>query len=298
MKLLLVQHEGAGDKSTSRKALTGLLEESGWKVRALDRKNADGEAIAKAKPDLIVVAGGDGTVARVLAMLPDRSVPAAIIPTGTANNIARSLGIGGDPEDIVAGWDMDRRMRFDIGNAHGPWGCRPFAEGVGFGAFADSLRLAPDVDGSGKLRAGRDALAEAIRDAAPLPLEIEVDGDRASEEMLIAEAMNVPMSGPRLPLAPAAEPGDGRLHLAWLRAADRAAMRRWLAGRRRSEAPVVQRAGAEVAVRGGGVTMRIDDECCWLAPGSEVRIRIEGEPVQLLAPPERPALAGTGGDEG
>ncbi len=292
MKALLIHHEGAGDGATSRKALVALIEEEGWKVRHLSRKEAGAKAIRSAKPDLIVVAGGDGTVAKVLAMLPDRSVPVAILPTGTANNIARSVGIDGDPEAIVAGWDMDRRRRFDVGNALCPWGCRPFAEGVGFGLFANSLRLAPDVDGRAKLRAGRDAMRRALGDAAPMPLEIALDGEPLPDDLLFAEIMNVPLTGPRLKLAPDADAGDGRLHASGLREENRAAMRAWLAGTSEKEPPVTQWSGREVVVRGGGVTMRIDDECCWLEPGSEVTIRLEGEPVQLLAPPDRPALAG------
>ena len=292
MKALLIHHERAGGGSTSRKALTKTIEAAGWKVRYLSRKEADAKAIGAAKADLIVVAGGDGTVAKVLAMLPDRSIPVAILPTGTANNIARSLGIEGDPEAIVAGWELDRRRRFDIGNAHCPWGCRPFAEGVGFGALADSLRLAPEVDGAHKLRAGRDALRRALAAAAPLPLDIALDGEALPDDLLLAEIMNVPLTGPRLRLAPEADAGDGRLHVSCLREADRAAMRARLSRARQADLPVAQWSGREVVVRGGGVMMRIDDECCWLEPKSEVTIRLEGEPVQLLAPADAPALAG------
>ena len=214
------------------------------------------------------------------------------MPTGTANDIARSLGIDGGPEDIVAGWDLERRRRFDIGNAHGPWGCRPFAEGVGFGAFADSLRVAPDVDGEAKLEAGRAAMREALRESAPLPLEIAVDGESLPDGLLLVEAMNVPLAGPRLPLAPGADAGDGRLHVAFVREQDRRMMQRWLGGDTSKDAPVEPRSAVEVVVRGGGIAMRIDDECRWLEPGAEVTVRLEGEPVQLLAPPETPSLAG------
>jgi len=291
MKALLIHHQSAGDGKQSRKALTRALEDAGWKVRSLSRKDADAKAIGSAKADLVVVAGGDGTVAKVLARLPERSIPVAIIPTGTANNIARSFGIEGDAEAIVAGWDLGRRRRFDIGNAYCPWGCRPFAEGVGFGAFADSLRLAPDVDGRQKLRAGRDALRRAMADAAPLPLDIALDGETLPADLLLAEVMNVSLTGPRLELAPNADAGDGRLHVAGLCERDRAAMRASLATRD-PDLPVAQWTGREVVVRGGGVMMRIDDECCWLEPKSEVTIRLEGEPVQLLAPADAPALAG------
>jgi diacylglycerol kinase family enzyme len=291
VKALLIYHEGAGGGSTPSKAVAAALKGAGWKVRRLARKAADAKAIRSARSDLIVVAGGDGTVAAVLAMLPDRSIPVAIVPTGTANNIAHSIGIAGAPEAIVSGWDFDRRQRFDIGNAEGPWGRRAFAEGAGFGAFADSLRLAPRADGEEKLRTGREALRSALCIAAPVPLEIDVDGRRIPGDLLLVEILNVPLAGPRLRLAPGADPGDGRLHVSCLAESARGAMVQWLESKGDSQMPVGLVSGHEVVVRGGGIMMRIDDECCWLDPDSKVSIRIEGEPVQILAPPDRPALA-------
>jgi diacylglycerol kinase family enzyme len=292
MKVLLIHHEGAGGGSTSATEVTGAVEGRGWMVQCLARKEADGEVIRFADPDLIVVAGGDGTVAAALAMLPDRSIPVAIVPTGTANNIARSLGMEGGPEAIVAGWDFDRRLRFDIGQVEGPWGCSAFAEGVGFGAFADSLRIAPHVDGREKLRAGREALRDAIGIAAPLPLEIDIDGRPLDGDLLLVEVLNVALAGPRLPFAPGADCGDGRLEIACLAESLRGRMEEWLRSHSDREMPTSLMSGREVVVRGGGVTMRIDDRCCWLEPESMVTIRLEGEPVQILAPPDRPALAG------
>ena len=291
MKALLIQHKDAGAGSTSRKALTTALEEASWKVDHLSRKKAGAKSIAKAKPDLIVVAGGDGTVASVIKIVPDRSVPVALIPTGTANNIALSLGVVGAPDEVIQGWDLKRRKRLDIGNAHGPWGCRAFAEGVGFGAFADSLRLASDLDGDAKLKAGRTALREALGEAGSLPLDIRLDDVPLPDDLLLVEVMNIKLSGPRLMLAPHAEPGDGKLHIAFVRSGDREAMHRWLE-HAKGDAPVERRSGTEVFVSGGGVTMRIDDEHCWLEPDSQVTIRLEGEPVQILAPADAPAMAG------
>ena len=81
--------------------------------------------------DLIVVAGGDGTVAKIVKNMPDRGVPIAIIPLGSANNIARSFGIAGTPHEIAESWDLHRYQPFQVGNAQGPWGERQFVEGVG-----------------------------------------------------------------------------------------------------------------------------------------------------------------------
>jgi diacylglycerol kinase family enzyme len=291
MKALLIQNKDAGEGSTSRKALIAALSDAGWKVELLPRKKANAKTIAAAKADLVVVAGGDGTVASIIKILPDRTLPIAVIPTGTANDIALSLGISGEPDAIIAGWDLKRRRRLDIGNAHGPWGCRAFAEGVGFGAFADSLRIAPDLDGEAKLKAGRRALRAAIGKAGALPLEIRLDDVLLPDDLVLVEVMNIPLTGPRLLLAPHAEPGDGKLHIAFVRSSGREAMARWLE-LGEGEAPVERCSGSEAVVTGGGSTMRIDDEHDWLEPDSKVTIRLEGEPVQILAPADAPAMAG------
>ena len=44
--------------------------------------------------DLVAVAGGDGTVGEVAEALLGTDVPIAILPTGTANVVAREYGIG------------------------------------------------------------------------------------------------------------------------------------------------------------------------------------------------------------
>ena len=300
MKALLIHHKGAGDGAVSRKALVAAIEALGWKVDSLSRKKADADAIADAKPDVVAVAGGDGTVATVVKMLPDRSVPLAIVPSGTANNIARSLGICAEPEAAIAAWDIGRRRRLDVGRATGPWGCRRFVEAVGFGAFADSLRIVTECEDADEEEAGcptgQQALRKALADGAPLPLEAMLDGSPLPGDLLMLEIMNVPLTGPRLRFAPKARPGDGLLHVASVPDANRERMIAWL-GRDEAAPPLEQRAGREITLKGGGVTMRIDDESCWLKPGSDVAIGLEGEPVQVLAPADTPALAGASGDK-
>lgn len=293
MKALLIRHKKAGDGSVTRKALIAAIGEAGWTVAYLPRKKADGEAIAAAKPDLVAVAGGDGTVAAIVKLLPDRSIPLAVIPAGTANNIARSLGMCGDPVASIAGWDYERRRRLDVGDVHGPWGCRRFVEGVGFGAFAQSLRAVIECEEADKQQCptGKDALRAALRTSAPLPCDIEVDGTRLPGGLLMLEVMNIELTGPRLPFAPDARPGDGMLHISWLPAARRDAMLRWL-DKAKGVPPVTQLTGREIRVTGGGAVMRIDDQACWLESGSKVTVRLEGQPVQVLAPPDAPALAG------
>ena len=72
-----------------------------------------------AKPDLLVVWGGDGIVQRSLDVVAGSKVPVAIIPAGTGNLLATNLGI---PHDLAAAVEIalrGRRHRIDLGKMAG-----------------------------------------------------------------------------------------------------------------------------------------------------------------------------------
>ena len=70
-----------------------------------------------ARMDLVVAAGGDGTVATAAGIAVRTSAPLAILPLGTANNIATSLGVSAPAPDLIASWATARRVPFDLGRA-------------------------------------------------------------------------------------------------------------------------------------------------------------------------------------
>jgi YegS/Rv2252/BmrU family lipid kinase len=101
-------------------------------VRALKRKGHDVETFLTAAPgqarqkarevtndiDRLVVAGGDGTINEVLNGLPDPSrVPLLHLPTGTANQLARTLGLPSDPSKLAHILESGPIRRIDMGLA-------------------------------------------------------------------------------------------------------------------------------------------------------------------------------------
>ena len=48
-------------------------------------------------PDLLAICGGDGTLHEVVSRVPEPPFPVALLPSGTANVLARDLGIPFNP---------------------------------------------------------------------------------------------------------------------------------------------------------------------------------------------------------
>ena len=72
------------------------------------------KALAK-KPDLVIIGGGDGTVSGLIDQLVGKNIVLGVLPFGTANSFARTLGI---PLDIPAAVEVLRaghRRRIDLG---------------------------------------------------------------------------------------------------------------------------------------------------------------------------------------
>ncbi len=90
-------------------------------------------------PDLLVAGGGDGTVSTAARLLAHRDVALGLLPLGTTNNFARTVGVPlhlGDAVAVLAGGKV---IDVDLGLA----GDMPFTNHVGVGLSADVMLAAP-----------------------------------------------------------------------------------------------------------------------------------------------------------
>lgn len=158
---------------------------------------------------LVVAVGGDGTARAVATRLLERDNPLAVIPLGTANNICRTLGVDGDPVELINGLTKKTVCRFDVGKVTGPWGEKFFLEAMGFGLFADILEDYDPAQGKSVARA-----AETVRDVLlrydARQWEVQIDEHDISGKFVALEVLNTKATGPRLNLAPDADPTDGK----------------------------------------------------------------------------------------
>ena len=131
MQVTLMHNRKAGSGKHRKKELLRALAEAGHKTSYHSTKKHGWKKALKKKTELVLAAGGDGAAGKVAARLVDTGVPLAIVPLGTANNLARTLGFSDAPEKIIANLEAGKKRAFDVGVAHGPWGKRLFFEGAG-----------------------------------------------------------------------------------------------------------------------------------------------------------------------
>jgi diacylglycerol kinase family enzyme len=238
MKVTLIYNPTAGDDSRPTAGqLAALIKEAGYEVRVQSTHDEGWSKVLKKKARLVAVAGGDGTVGKVARRLIDSSMPIAVLPMGTANNISKSLGIGGHPLwQLIRGWKRAKETRFDAGIASGPWGSRYFIEGVGVGLLAQTMPAMGENKTMEHLPGGEErvtyalqCLRDTLEESKPMKVNALLDGKDISGKYLLFEAMNKRFIGPNLFLAPHTNPGDGMLDIVFVGEKDRKKLARYLA---------------------------------------------------------------------
>ncbi|MBK8160839.1 MAG: diacylglycerol kinase family lipid kinase [Rhodospirillaceae bacterium] len=109
---------------------------------------------AVARPDLLAVAGGDGTIGEAINGLvsanPQTPMPIGLIPMGTANVLAAEIGLTVNPDAIAAALDARRTQAIHVGLANG----RAFTLMAGVGVDA---HVVAGLDVALKRRIGKGA---------------------------------------------------------------------------------------------------------------------------------------------
>jgi YegS/Rv2252/BmrU family lipid kinase len=223
------------------------------------------EAVA-AGYDAVVAVGGDGTVNEVLQGLDGTGVPVAILATGTANVLARELGIPFDPRAAARVAALGRPRTVDVGEARTTAGERRFLCCAGAGFDGAVVR---GVAEARKARLGFRGwvkpLWREIRAYDFPALRVSVDGV-PSPAATLAVVCNTANYGGFFTLIPGADPGDGALDAFLLDARRRRSFFRYLWGAWRGTLP-----GERDAATVRGRTVRIEAD-------RPVPVQVDGDP--------------------
>jgi diacylglycerol kinase family enzyme len=290
LHVILFHNPRAGDEQHSRETVERLIREHGHSLEYYSTKE-DGWELGLARPgDLVAIAGGDGTVGKVLTELVTKEPrPVALLPLGSANNIAQTLGLADRGlEELVRRWPVAGRRPYRLGQLVTAGTRAIFAETVGGGLFAESLRRSEETDGADdKIEHGLRLLRRIVDELPALEWRVDLDGSDRSGRFLAVEAMAIGWTGPGVPLAPAADPQDSLLDVVRICERDRTALASYLDARLHKRAvpslPLnVLRCTRAILQPPHAAAVRIDDELLG-ADGEALSVSVAGRPVEVLS---------------
>jgi lipid kinase YegS len=297
-------HVVSSRKAVGDAALDAALEElsSPWTsvVRSEVGERDDARAIAREaarRADVVVAAGGDGTVNDVASGVLDSREDCvfAVLPYGTANDFAVGLGIPSEPRAALRDLADGETVAIDVGRVNGRWFVNVAAAGFGAQMTAETPREAKDM--FGPLAYVGHALAHLGRIATP-EVEIRAPGLEWKGNCLGWIVANGRQTGGGYVVAPNAELDDGRLDLLIipeLTAAEVVAIaaRTAVTGGPGEGDPLVTAQVPWVEVRcAAGMAVNVDGETLHSA-GEALDLRIEVVPraLRLIRPRRRQAVA-------
>jgi diacylglycerol kinase family enzyme len=218
----ILHNPNAGSQEHTKKKLISLIESTGVDCGYSSTKEIGWKKMNE-KTDILVIAGGDGTVRKVIVKFLHRNQhhirPVLLLPLGTANNIAKSLGIEGHIDEIVRNLDKRKLKKFDVGRISGRKKEMVFIESFGFGVFPELMKTmkalpeSEDATPEENLKTAQEHLHRIIMKYPAKAFTITIDGTPNTDHYLLIEIMNTSSIGPNLNLSPDSDPGDGEFEM-------------------------------------------------------------------------------------
>lgn len=269
----LVYNSNAGEgQHQSKEDLISMIEASGYKCVYSSSKKKALKAI-DSESEFIIIAGGDGTIRKVVTKLLNKKLkykrPIALLPFGTANNIANSLGISKNMLVNIALWTDYTLKKYDVGQVLGLPRTRYFLESFGFGLFPKLLRdlkkkkKDDNQTPEDEFAMALDALRTLTKSYEGALFKIELDDQVIEEDCILVEVMNISSLGPNLNLSNEADPGDGYLDVVIVPAVQRELMEHYLEQRSEQKEvafPIKPLRTKKLTISCQGADVHIDDE--------------------------------------
>ena len=219
MKYAIITNPVSGRLSADQKrsALAEAAEILGAEIHGLDTVTADdlGQCAREVvnRCDVLVVAGGDGTLSDIINSIDAAETPIAFLPLGTGNAIRHALGYKGSLTDIATRIRDGKIHEYDLIECS--QNKRAFMGSIGFEGTTIRLRQRYLAQGSGGLRAYLAAIFDAyFREYKRVVAKITVDGATFEVNNLLSlMIVKQPYYGYGLKVVPRAQFNDGQLHM-------------------------------------------------------------------------------------
>jgi YegS/Rv2252/BmrU family lipid kinase len=195
-------------------AALDLLARAGFELieEPVDRPHLLAAAIRKARGrvDAVILGGGDGTLTMAADGLVRAQLPLGILPMGTANDLARSLGL---PTDLVAAAEVIARghlKRIDLGWVNGTHFFNVANVGLGTGV---ARRLSRQRKNRWGVFAYLFAAAQVATHARPFSADIRTESETVRVRTVQIMVGNGRHYGGGMTVDETATIDDGLLHL-------------------------------------------------------------------------------------
>lgn len=218
----LIANPGAGKPEETPKQLeqaTRFLQQHGIEVNvALAKPKEEATPLARQAVkdgyDMVIAMGGDGTLEAVLRGMVGRKTPMGIIPTGTQNNIAKSLGIPTDLEEACTLIASKHIRKIDVGRVKVKNGKKLFFfELTAIGLVAAIYPQANKLQ-DGKLSKLKDVALTLIHQQPDPEVFLTLDDEsKVKINTMLVVVSNAPMFGANFLVAPDASVTDGLLDI-------------------------------------------------------------------------------------
>jgi diacylglycerol kinase (ATP) len=197
-------------KVVSSLRVHGIEARVGLKTSGSAAKDLAKKAVEAGDP-LIVVAGGDGTIGDVASQLIGSSTVLGIVPIGTMNNLARSLGVPLGIDDACALIGMGTTRHIDVGRVTsvGSTDAEYFMECAGVGLSAIAA-----LTGQAFEKRHWRVIPRALRkffESKPGHMLVEMDDARVDASTRMVTVSNAPLMGSKMLAVPGAKMDDGLL---------------------------------------------------------------------------------------
>jgi diacylglycerol kinase family enzyme len=147
------------------------------------------------------------------------------------------------------------------------------------------------ADGADDIRRGRRALTALVSDAKPPDLEVSIDGKPWRSHLISVDVLNIPFTGPALPLAHNADPSDTLLDVIGFETDKRDELIEWIKSPQEGAPPVLARRGKRIEIRWREADSRLDDKVAKAASDwQQALVTCDPEPLQILVPAKHPAV--------
>ena len=170
-------------------------------TRIVEGKNLIAELERAAQSaELLLAGGGDGTISAAAAIAYKQGIPLAVVPAGTMNLFARSLGIPLNLEQALAALAEGEIKQVDIATANG----RPFIHQFSVGIHAKMVKLRASLryrSRIGKMLASTRAAFGAILNPPIFAIDILAKGRLERRSIAGLAVSNNPLDEGHLPLA-------------------------------------------------------------------------------------------------